>query len=243
MTPLKTLVLLPGMDGTGQLFAPLLRALDPDISTVVLQYPGQEPLDYSALEALVRRQLPSTPYVLLGESFSGPIALSIAATAPEGLCGVILCGSFASNPRKLAGVFSPLLSLPLGLPPSWLLSTALLGGFETPALRAMLVDALATVSTVVLRKRLSEVARVDMRTILGRIKQPVLYLQAHSDRVVPRHAALDLMAAMPHIQLVSLEGPHLLLQANPVGAANLIQGFLAESTQGAKARSSKARSG
>ena len=73
-----TLVLLPGMDGTGELFSPLIKELGPDIQTVVIRYPDL-PLDYAAHEAFARARLPSTgPFVVLGESFSGPIEIGRA---------------------------------------------------------------------------------------------------------------------------------------------------------------------
>ena len=43
------LVLLPGMDGTGDLFDPLLSALPAAPPPVVLRYPAREPLDYPCL--------------------------------------------------------------------------------------------------------------------------------------------------------------------------------------------------
>jgi pimeloyl-ACP methyl ester carboxylesterase len=79
-----TLVLLPGMDGTGDLFAPLVAALGPHMRTVIVRYPD-EPLDYASDEEIARAALPiGHPFILLGESFSGPIAVSIAASAPRG---------------------------------------------------------------------------------------------------------------------------------------------------------------
>jgi surfactin synthase thioesterase subunit len=60
-----TLVLLPGMDGTGEMFAPLIRELGPDIQTVVVRYPDL-PLDYAAHEAFARARLPSIgPFVVV----------------------------------------------------------------------------------------------------------------------------------------------------------------------------------
>ena len=97
MTP--SLVLLPGMDGTGDMFRPLLDAFGGTLSSVVVSYPSTEPLRYSELVALARESLPTNgPYVLLGESFSGPIAVTLAAEHPDGLTGLILCASFVSNP-------------------------------------------------------------------------------------------------------------------------------------------------
>jgi len=86
------LVLLPGMDGTGQLFEPFVAALGEEFSVQVVRYPATEPLGYAELASLVRAALPTDrPFVLLGESFSGPIAISVAASAPPQLKEVWCC--------------------------------------------------------------------------------------------------------------------------------------------------------
>jgi pimeloyl-[acyl-carrier protein] methyl ester esterase len=73
-----TLVLLPGMDGTGQLFAPFVVALGHEFNVKVVRYPTTEPMGYAELEALARAALPEEgPFVILGESFSGPVAVSV----------------------------------------------------------------------------------------------------------------------------------------------------------------------
>lgn len=111
---MAALVLLPGMDGTGGLFSEFLEALGPGLHPIVVPYPPDQPLDYSQLESIVRSRLPSDqPFVLLAESFSGPIAISIAASAPRGLLGLVLCCSFARSPRP---VFSVLRSIVAFLP-------------------------------------------------------------------------------------------------------------------------------
>src|SRR5579863_3225723 len=95
------LILMPGMDGTGELFAPLLRALGTSVETSVVRYPPDEPLGYAELLPRVRAELPqSGPFVLLGESFSGPLAIMLAGEAPAGLRGVMLSASFATNPVR-----------------------------------------------------------------------------------------------------------------------------------------------
>src|ERR1700722_12941492 len=97
LTP--TLILLPGLDGTGKLFAEFLKALDLGVSASVVSYPPEVPLGYHELEPIVRAALPAhDPFVLLGESFSGPLAIRIAADPPPALKGLILCVTFASNP-------------------------------------------------------------------------------------------------------------------------------------------------
>ena len=72
------LVLLPGLDGTGLLFEPLLRALPKEIEATVIRYPGDQRLSYDELLEFLRDQLPrDTPFILLGESFSGPLAIRL----------------------------------------------------------------------------------------------------------------------------------------------------------------------
>src|SRR3979490_2643495 len=92
-------VLLPGLDGTGKLFAEFAQHLRPSVDPIIVPYPKDQVLGYDELEALVLASLLSNRlFVLLGESFSGPIAIRIAARAPAGLVAVILCGTFAKNP-------------------------------------------------------------------------------------------------------------------------------------------------
>src|SRR5579859_1384445 len=118
---LPLLLLLPGLDGTGKLFAAFLRALGPGVESRVVEYSPDEPLGYEELELRVRAALPrDRPFVLLGESFSGPIAMRIAAYPPPELAGVILCGTFARNPYPLLAWAGPLaFLLPIKSMPRW----------------------------------------------------------------------------------------------------------------------------
>jgi pimeloyl-ACP methyl ester carboxylesterase len=100
-------VLLPGLDGTGDLFAPVVDALGPNVPTQIVRYPLSHASDYATCEAIARAALPTDrPYVLLGESFSGPIAVSIAATAPPGLRGLILCSTFIAIRNRIYGSYN-----------------------------------------------------------------------------------------------------------------------------------------
>src|SRR5512146_2059759 len=94
------LVLLPGLDGTGLLFSDFAASFGPDVKIIVVSYPTDAAIGYSELESIARSFLPNDqPFFLLGESFSGPIAISIAASPPSGQLGLILRCSFARSPR------------------------------------------------------------------------------------------------------------------------------------------------
>jgi hypothetical protein len=50
---LPSLVLLPGLDGTGKLFSEFVRAMGSEIDAQIVAYPKDEPLGYAELEARV----------------------------------------------------------------------------------------------------------------------------------------------------------------------------------------------
>ena len=71
------IVLLPGLDGTGELFKPFIDSLPPGIEPILVSYPPKEKLGYGELSDYVMSRLPKDEeYLLVGESFSGPIAYS-----------------------------------------------------------------------------------------------------------------------------------------------------------------------
>lgn len=221
------LVLLPGMDGTGDQFAPFVAAMGPGYELVCLRYPDDAAMGYAELEAFVRAQLPQgARYVVVAESFAGPIAVSLSATPPPGLAGVVLCCTFVRNPRPKLAVFGGLLGfVPLKAAPVAAMAPILLGRYSTPALRAALVAALAQVRNETLQARLRAVLQVDVRARLAATTLPVLYLQARHDGLVPASAAAEIQACLRSVALVPIDGPHL-LQANPIPAAAAIQQFI-----------------
>lgn len=108
-------VLLPGLNGSSTLFGPLLAHLHPTLDVQVLELPAQGSQKPENLADQLLDELGKTPYVLLGESFSGPLAYQLALRQPPGLRGVIFAASFLSRPH-------PLLPLARHLPlPRWLL--------------------------------------------------------------------------------------------------------------------------
>lgn len=143
---LVTLVLLPGMDGTGQMFQPLISELGKGIVTSVVRYPESEPLGYQELFSVVQSALRPIdgPYVILGESFSGPLAIKIAASRPQGMRGLILCCTFARNPHPaLRHLRSAINVLPFNSIVANIGAHALFGRFSTNALRGIFQQAVS----------------------------------------------------------------------------------------------------
>lgn len=228
-TQRPTLVLLPGMDGTGELFAPLVRLLEDSMTIIVVRYPTDIPLTYTELTAIVASKLPAGPHVILGESFSGPIAVELAAARPPGLVGLILCCTFVRNPRPALAPLGGLLNLLSlrHLPMGWI-GWLVAGRFSTPRLQRHLAPVIDQVTPQTLRTRLHDVLRVDATAALARVNVPTLSLVASHDRLVPPQAGQLIVATGRHVHEVVVEGPHFLLQSSTRPAAQLIQAFVHE---------------
>lgn len=222
-----TLVLLPGLDGTGLLFSDFVSALGREFESIVVRYPTDQSLSYAELESLVRALLPADrPFVLLGESFSGPIAIAISASRPRGLVGLILCGSFARYPRRLLAKLRMLVPvIPVKGRFVSLVGRVANRRGVSPALRSRLREVAAKVSSGVLRARIGEVLRVDVRDKLSEIDVPILYLRASYDGVIRRRASEEIQRLAPRVRVVEFDAPHFLLQASAIQAAEVIGKF------------------
>jgi pimeloyl-ACP methyl ester carboxylesterase len=222
------LVLLPGMDGTGELFENLLAELPPNQKTVVVRYPTSTVLNYEELTALADMQIPkNTPYVLLGESFSGPIAIALAASANEQLKGVILCCTFAINPRPLLSNWSflvPAITITDKL--LCVTSNLMMSSFKDCKVYEQLKATLPRVSPETMRARLEAVIGVNYLVELAKINVPILYLKGKKDHLVPSAASKTIVKYAKNVSLVELDAPHLLLQIAAKKAASEISGFM-----------------
>jgi len=221
------LVLLPGLDGTGELFAPFVAALD-GFPAQVISYPPERAMNYAAHELHVRPQLPrDEDYVLLAESFSGPVGISIAAAAPPRLKALVLCASFAANPLPVFGPLSSLIRvMPAARVPPVLTEPWLYAGRGTPQLRRAHATAMSKVSAKVLSARVAAVLAVDHRALLARIAVPMLYLQASKDRLIPDSAASAILQVRPDVKIAEVEAPHFLLQTEPSKCVAAVMNFL-----------------
>jgi pimeloyl-ACP methyl ester carboxylesterase len=228
------LVVLPGLDGTGLQLANFAVAFGADVKVIVASYPTDATFGYSELEPIARAFLPKNqPFILLGESFSGPIAISIAASRPPGLLGLVLCCSFARSPRPSLVVLRPLLSVvPVTSLPLALLDFFVLGRFSSPTLRQVLAKSLAQVSPPALRARARAVLSVDVSAALPHVDVPVLYLRASEDRVVPQSASQAVVTLAPVTKVVEFSAPHFLLQVLPSQVAAAVREFIMECQRG-----------
>lgn len=217
------------------MFAPLFACLPVTIDARPIAYPVDEALGYAGLKILVERSLPrDSDYFLLAESFSGPLALQIAAGRPTGLRGLILAATFASSPLAWLPRWSHALARPwlfggLGVGPRLGLGL----GQCPPAITPLLRDALASVAPAVLAGRAREILACEARYDPEALREvPALVLAARRDRLIGRRQVDALQTLLPRAQVEWIDAPHLILQAQPDAAAEKIATWMATVASG-----------
>lgn len=216
------------MDGTGKLFDPILGRFPPEIRPLVVAYPP-DIARYDELMPIIRAALPQDEsFVLVGESFSGPLAVRVAAGNPPGLRALILIASFVRPPARWpfpalrAAVVGPAVAV---LP--WRVQARfLLGRNPDSQLLATVRAVVESVPSKTMAGRIREVLREDVSAAVASVHTPMLYLRASRDAIVPRRCDALISELVPHVRIEEIDGPHLLLQASPGPAASSMTAFV-----------------
>lgn len=209
-------LLLPGLDGSGRLFRWFEDMTPSGFECSRVRYPDEPDFGYPEYASLVVREyLPREPCVLVAESFSGPVAVLVAAGRPEGVAAVVLCNSFVTPPRWRGLRHLPL-SVLLGIRVPWIAAAMWLVGFGRASdFIEAIREANPGETAPVRASRLRAVLSVDVRSELARTAVPVMHLRGADDRLVRARSAHRTVAARPDIHAVTIPGPHLLLQVAP----------------------------
>ena len=225
------LVLLPGLDGTGLLFEPLCRALSSAVQTTILDYPRGRETSYDELAAQIGPKLPTAePFMLLGESYGGPLSLKLAAQEPAGLCGLILSASFITSPHSYIPKWAAPMLIPAMVYSTPLFSslTTLLGAHSTNEIQSLVEKSVASVDPAVLGSRMKAAVSVDVTKELLACPVPILYIQATQDYVVPANNLTEIQQVRPDVRAVQIEGAHMVLLTRAKAAAGAIESFAME---------------
>lgn len=222
-----TICLLPGLDGTGLLYRRLQAELQDDFETSVLTYDVDDG-SYADLAKKLMPRLPrDRPFVLVGESFAGPLAILLAARRPPGLQVVVLAASFARTPVRGGRNMAALMGhLPLLRPPRFLLERLLVGDDRDEYLAKQLEDALAAVRLTTLKARVLAALRCDVGAELASLDVPLLYLVAKRDRLIPRAAGDWVVKMYANTECAYLDAPHFVFQVAAEASARSIRAFL-----------------
>ncbi len=228
-----TLVLLPGLDGTGLLFSYFLEQFLDRSHIIVINYPRDRLLDYDQLTEIVRGQLPtSTHFILIAESFAGPIAARLIEY-PQ-LSGIIFCASFLTSPQPLLLEFVGQMPLPLLLRfpiPSFPLRVACFGFSCPETILDSFRETLQLVRPDVISYRLNLLRSINDLWRIRKSPVPLGYLKASDDQLVPASKQLEIKRAFPLLATREIVGSHFLLQTLPAVAKESILELCASMSQ------------
>ena len=215
-------MLLPGLDGTGELFAPLMPFLDKE-STTIISYPTEGKQDYGTLVEYVKSKLPSDDFILVAESFSGPIGAILAKRNILNLKAIVFVATFISPPRRL--LLKTMRRLPLKIFSKIPFATIiyrhfLFGSNVSESVVAQFQKVLAKLPSKTLKQRMLAIESFSLSN--GSLTIPTIYIRPDDDRLVPYSKCVEFKALFDSISVKTIKGPHFILQENPKECAEVI---------------------
>jgi pimeloyl-[acyl-carrier protein] methyl ester esterase len=220
-------LLLPGLDGTGNLLRHFVEMTPASLSCEVIAY--QESFvnldDY--INVVKARLSTKTKIVLIAESFSGPIATHVASRYPEQVAGIIFAASFVNPPHPvLLNIASVMPTPAFGA-----MRTSLVNHFCVNGMREKNVinEASAVVgelASAVIKRRLMLLGSLA-KLAHAQIDIPVLSLRATQDRLITQEATSSITTTFPKTISIDVDSPHFLLQACPQECWRHIEKFAA----------------
>lgn len=222
------LIMLPGLDGTGNLLQLPKENLKEYFDTRIISYPHNEELTYFELANHIEKLLPKEEnFYLLAESFGGALALELAIRKPLQVKGLILSATFSKNPVLLPSLALHFSKVPyikyLPLP---LLDYIFSSYKSTSQVVKKLQSTLKGLNYDVINYRIKEVLNLKDNSRLSEIKVPILYLQGKYDNIILPLAYLHIKKVLPQTHKVEIDSGHMVLQCKPLECATLIKQFV-----------------
>ncbi|MCH1919018.1 hypothetical protein L9G15_06170 [Shewanella sp. A3A] len=217
------LILLPGMDGTGMLFGPLLNEIG-DLDVEVIPLPNAGAQDYASLADTVAKIIGERECVLLVESYSGGIAEVLLKNYRLNIRHIVVVASFFSSPSRLLSRLAAILpikalaAIPFLAPLAF--KAFMLGWSASPSIIALFRMALRTVNATVLRMRLRQIAAYRATGFTSDIS--ATYIRPLDDFLVSDRTQ-EFTAAFANLEIVEVPGPHFVLQVEPAACASVIR--------------------
>lgn len=225
------LILLPAFDGTGQMFSNLVRVLSAQFDCVSVSYPETGPQDYLSLTEQVIASLPeSEDYIVLGESFAGPIVYQLVIRDLPRCKGAVFVATYLTNPRPLVLKFLTalpafLISLMISRP--WVVKLVSLSRDADSGVAKAIAKNFASVKPTVIKQRLKTIAGANDQPRID-VAIPSFYIQADHDGLVLPKKLKEFRQRCQHLTLRSAPGGHFVLQESPAECAKILLEELVE---------------
>lgn len=216
---------MPGLHGNALLFSPLLAELNSE-NVECVEFPNNILQSYESLfQWLLKNFDWKQPRILIAESFSGPLALQLAAKFPETIKGVVLAASFCASPTNPSLALLPIRPLMAIKPPKKALRHFLIGEEATLDEVKNLRSIVSNIPAKVLSQRIRAILSLEASDCPAIRHTPLLILQAQDDNMVPWESQNQLRLHYEHAKTHWLDSPHLILQHSPEECAMLIKNF------------------
>jgi len=206
-------VLLPGLHGSTALYDAFVALAPPWARCLPVPLPrlGGQDVDSLAgtLEAELRRL---EGFVLVGESYSGPIAARVAAVLGKKVALLVLCNPLVEMPVGLPAGLAATAASWTGMPAA--AAAAVLAGGDRELGRAAL-DGVRALPKEILEERLASAFAVTAEELAPFLSAPLLAILGTRDRLVSPDWTRALLADVPFATVVELDAPHLVVQTKP----------------------------
>ena len=216
--------MLPGLDGTGKLFAPVIPHLESFCDLTIVTYPDLG--SFNEYVDSARNQLPESSGIsLLAESLSGPIAIALMAQRAGQFGPSVLSSTFARSPLAAMTHLAkhvPQQMFSIGALSDFYLDVDAEEHDDFSETQPLPLNVMDQIDGVVLRHRIEIMSRIDVSALLPQIDVPMLYLRAERDRIVSDSDAQLIQQNLPKVARINLDAPHLLLQTRPQECAELV---------------------
>lgn len=231
------LVFVPGMDGTGLLFHRQVPRLEREYRVATYRLRDDAPrmaVLVEDLAAVIREVGGGAPATIVGESFGGTLAMSLALAHPELVDRLVILNSF---PRflpqgRLALAIAGMRLMPWGAMKLVRAATAfrMHSRYTHRDEMKRFLRLTARTTKVGYVNRLRILRQLDLRERLAEIRAPTLLLAADRDHLVPSVAQARYMAArIPDATLRILHGHgHICLIAPGVELAEMLREWIGE---------------
>lgn len=206
-----TVLVFPGLDGSDTLLREFVAAAPAKFNVRTITLPDATSY-WELAEKLDSAVLQAGPCVLIGESFSGPLAILLAQHHPSLVKHLVLTATFATPPIPSITKYLPW-SLLFRMPLPRFAARLLIGDHDH--LLLPLREAVKMQSARIKAKRISMVATTNVVVPLLKVKCPITYLAPTRDRLVHQRHGLAISKTNQSSQIRHIDGPHLILQACP----------------------------
>jgi pimeloyl-ACP methyl ester carboxylesterase len=206
-------VLLPGLHGSTALYDAFVALAPAWARCVPVALPtlGDQSLDGLAttLEAELRRL---EGFVLVAESYSGPIAVRLAARLGQKVALLVLCNPLVEMPVALPAGLAASAASWRGMPAT---AAALALADGDRALGRAALDGIRALPREVLEARLTAAFAATADEIAPLLVAPLLAILGSRDRLVSPDWTRSLLHDVPFATVVELDAPHLVVQTKP----------------------------